>query len=317
MSAATAKASSTLRARRPFGMASPARASQALPWYSASTPEGGSDAGSGSGAATPARRPRGALQRFAVGRDLRERAQRAVGRAEQRHAAFADGVDEEGLDRPVVADHHQHGRLGRPRERRQQVLRLVALRHRRPRRNAEHDVADVLVGGQRVDDVAHDAGVAHADRRVVERVLRHGIGGQHLGEALRRRLGQRGQLQADRIGEVERDVLHRARAGHEGRALGRRHRKARAGSPWCRRARRACRRPRPLRAAAARWPWHGLRPAHRCATAPPRAPARSCRASAARSACRPRAPGEPAAGTAAGGEPAPHTSRSRGWTCRR
>ena len=134
MSAATASASSTLRASAPFGTARPAAASQALPWYSANTPDGGSGAGQRQRRGRAARGTRGALQRFAVGGDARQRTQRAVRRAEERHAAVADRVDEERLDRPVVADQHQHRGLGGARERGQQVLGLVALRHRRARR---------------------------------------------------------------------------------------------------------------------------------------------------------------------------------------
>jgi hypothetical protein len=123
------------------------------------------------------RRTRCALQGFAVGGDPRQRAQRTVRRAEERHAACADRVDEKRLDRPVVADQHQHRGLGGARDRRQQVLGLVALRDRRARGNAEHEIADVFVGQHRVDDLADEAGVAHADGRVVERVLGHRVAG--------------------------------------------------------------------------------------------------------------------------------------------
>ena len=104
---------------------------------------------------------------------------------------------------------------------------LVALRDRRTGRNAEHEIADVVVGQHRVDDLADEPGVAHADGGVVERVLGHRIAGQQCGQALDRRRRERRQCEADVVGEIERDVLHRAGPGDEGGALGRRHRKAR------------------------------------------------------------------------------------------
>ena len=170
--------------------------------------------------------PAGTRQRFAISRHAPQRAQRPVGRAEQRHAAGADGLGEEGLHRRGVAGQHQQRGLGRACQRRHDVLGLVALRDHGADRDAEHAAADGRVGQHGVDQLADQAGLAHADGGVVERVLGHRIARQQGRERGGRRRRKRRQRQADVVGEVQREVLHRPGAGDEGRAARGRHRVA-------------------------------------------------------------------------------------------
>ena len=220
MRAAARRASGKSLTNSARGTGMPASAKSRLASYSGITP---------AGSRSPARHDRGAGGRCGLRRpqpgEPRQRAQRPLGRAEERYAQAAQLGDDLGRDLAILAQHGEHHRLARPEilQRRDDRRHLALAVGLAAQHHGEHQAAVALVVEQRLYGLAIEIGIDQRLGGDVERVGRqdeigrdrpqHGFGG---GRRLR-------QIEVGALAEIEDHRLEGTGIGdHRGAAARRR-----------------------------------------------------------------------------------------------
>ena len=154
---------------------------------------------------------------------MRERAQRALGRAQHRHALARETPRETraapGNHRPASA---MTAGLSCCESVGASALNLVDRVFQRAGDHRQAEAADVRIVEQGLRGLVPEAHVAQHMRGDVDRILERGVTGQDALERIDGGWRKAGHVEADRIGEIEREAFDRARIGDDARPFHRR-----------------------------------------------------------------------------------------------